>query len=116
MALLLLIADEQNRRALRRERMFRDRVSPLDIYDDVDLIKRYRMPRHLLLEVIDMIGPALEYPTERNHAIPVPVQVLCGIRYFAKGLFQVDDGDFFGISQSSFLDLPCLKIWLPRFL
>jgi hypothetical protein len=29
------------------------------------------------------------------------VQVLCGIRYFAKGLFQVDDGHFFGISQPS---------------
>jgi hypothetical protein len=36
----------------------------------------------------------LEYPTERNNAIPVPVHVLCGIRYFAKGLFQVDDVDF----------------------
>jgi hypothetical protein len=49
MALLLLIADEQNQHALRRERIFRDRVNPLDIYDDVDLIKRYRMPRHVLL-------------------------------------------------------------------
>ena len=30
------------RRALRRERIFRDRTNPLEIYDDLELIERFR--------------------------------------------------------------------------
>jgi hypothetical protein len=33
------------RRALRRERVFRDRTKPLDIYDDFELIDKYRFDR-----------------------------------------------------------------------
>ncbi|XP_064633642.1 putative nuclease HARBI1 [Lineus longissimus] len=100
MAVALLLEDE-NRRALRRNRIIRDRIHPLELYDDVDMIKRYRMPRHVLLEVVDMIGNDLDHPTRRNHAIPPTLQVLCALRYFANGNFQYVSGDLCGISQSS---------------
>ena len=98
---LLLAVDAAMRRNLRRDRIFRDRFNPLDNYDDDDLMKRFRMPRHVILEVIDLIEAEIEHPTQRSHAIPSSLQVLCALRYFATGNFQFVSGDLTGISQSS---------------
>ena len=38
---------------IRRDRVFRDRTNPLDMYDDIELFQRFRFPRRELLEVID---------------------------------------------------------------
>ncbi|XP_064650925.1 putative nuclease HARBI1 [Lineus longissimus] len=102
MAVAFLLADQENRRARRRERIFRDRMQPLDYYDDVDLMKRYRMPRHVLTEVIDLIRADVEHPTQRSHAIPATLQILTAIRFFATGSFQLATADMCGsISQPS---------------
>ena len=39
-----------NGRALRRERVVRDRTNPLDIYSDSELIERFRFGRQALYE------------------------------------------------------------------
>ena len=85
---LLLAVDAAMRRNLRRNRIFRDRINPLEQYDDVDLMKRFRMPRHVILEVINLIETEIEHPTQRSHAIPASLQVLCALRYYATGNFQ----------------------------
>jgi hypothetical protein len=41
MAALFFALEDETRRAFRRERVFRDRLNPLDAYDDVDLLRRY---------------------------------------------------------------------------
>ena len=87
--------------ALRRQRVFRDRLQPLDIYDDVELIKRYRMPRHVLLKVIDFIRDQVEHPTKRSHATPATLQIITALRFFAECSFQLTSGDLSGISQPS---------------
>ena len=66
--------------ALRRERLFRDRSNPLEIFDDQDLIKRYRFPRVKLIEIIELCREGLERPTNRNNALPVHSQVLSALR------------------------------------
>ena len=38
---------------IRRDRCFRDRTNPLDMYEDIYLFGRFRFPRRELLEVID---------------------------------------------------------------
>lgn len=95
------VIQAEARRNFRRNRVFRDRQQPLEMYDDIDLLKRFRMPRHVILEVIDMIRDDIEHPTRRNHAIPPSIQVLCALRYFATGNFQYVSGDLLGISQPS---------------
>ena len=40
-------------RAIRRERIFRDRNNAFDIYDDVDFRKRYRFSRQSVMQMID---------------------------------------------------------------
>lgn len=101
MAVLNFILRGEFQQNLPRPRIFRDRMNPLDIYDDVDLIARFRMPRHLLLEVIGLVEEDISPPTNRSHAIPAALQVMCALRYYATGSFQKASGDIVGISQPS---------------
>ena len=43
----------QHRRNLRRNRVFRDRKNPLDMYDDVELYDKFRFRRHDILTNVD---------------------------------------------------------------
>ena len=56
------------RRVLRRERVFRDRTKPLDIYDDFELIDKYRFDRQSIMMICDMLQDDLENSTFRNRA------------------------------------------------
>ena len=85
----------------RKDRVFRDRTHPLELYDDMDLIKRYRMPRHCLLNLIDVLSEDLKPPTMRSHSIPATLQVLAALRYYATGSFQQVVADLAGLSQPS---------------
>ena len=51
-----------NHRALRRERLFRDRTNPLDIYDDVEMYKKYRFTRFGCMHLIDLLEARLSHP------------------------------------------------------
>ena len=55
MAAALILLEREERRALQRQRVFRDRLHPLDTYDDTELMQRYRVTRPVLLEVIDLV-------------------------------------------------------------
>lgn len=52
------------RRAMRRERVFRDRNNPMDYMTDMEL------------DMVDQVAPMLERPTGRSSAIPVHLQVI----------------------------------------
>ena len=54
--------------ALRRDRVFRDRTKPLDIYDDFELIDKYRSDRQSIMMICDMLQDDLESSTFRNQA------------------------------------------------
>ncbi|CAC5369692.1 HARBI1 [Mytilus coruscus] len=83
------------RRHFRRERVFRDRTNPLELYNDEDMIKRYRFPRATVLELIDRVSPMKETPTRRSMLISTSTQISC-----KRGL-PVGGGDIHGISTSS---------------
>ena len=99
MAAILLIALNQRQR--RAPRVFRDRTNPLDYMDDSELIERYRMDRQSLLELCGVLNDDLEHPTHRSHAIPVSLQVLSALRFYAKGNFQSETADLHGLSRMS---------------
>ena len=42
---LFLAEDEANTSSMARERVFRDRTNPLDCYDDLELVQRFRFSR-----------------------------------------------------------------------
>ena len=89
MAAVFFALEEENR----RERVFRDRLHPYDECDDVDLLKRYRMPRPVLMQVVDLLHDDVAHPTKRSHAVSASLQVLVAIQYYATGSFQLVSGD-----------------------
>ncbi|VDI26839.1 Hypothetical predicted protein [Mytilus galloprovincialis] len=100
MALMQLFhANNQNN--LRRNRIFRDRLNPLDAYDDHELLYRYRMSRQTLMRVIDMVRDDIVHETQRSYALTPEQQTFAAIRYYATGSFQTVVGDTMGISQPS---------------
>ncbi len=81
MAFQLLL--RENRCALRRERVFRDRKSPLDEFNDIEMYKKYRFTRLGCMHVIDRIEGGLQPQTRRNHALPSSLQVFIALRLYA---------------------------------
>jgi nuclease HARBI1 len=102
MAYLLAIDQHRhNRRRLPKPRVYRDRSQPFEVYDDEELIRRYRLPRQCILDLCGELQHKLERPTRRAHALPVATQVFTALQFYATGSFQRVDGDVHGVSQSS---------------
>ena len=91
----------ENRRAVARERVFRDRNNPLDIFNDVKMLKRYRFTRRGCMHLIDLLAPDIQPSTNRSHAIPASLQVFTALRYYATGSYHTGTGDWHQISEAS---------------
>ena len=100
MALFLQIIQDRHAN-IRRNRVFRDRLNPLDAYNDREIVARYRLSRQMIIKLYDLIGADLEPQTHRNHAIPGMLQIFVALRYYACGTFQHVVGDCHGIHRSS---------------
>jgi len=100
MAYLLALGNGRCRR-LPKPRVFRDRNQPMDVMDDDELIARYRMPRHMIAQICEMLDEDLRRISHRSQALPVSTQVMVALSYFATGSFQRGTGDLHGISQPS---------------
>lgn len=88
-------------RAIRKERVFRDRNNPLDIYNDQELVERLRFPRETILMLASRLENAIHPPTERNHSIPAVLQVCVALRFYATGSFLNTVGDAVGLHKST---------------
>ena len=72
-----------HRRNLRRNRVFRDRKNPLDMYDDVELYDKFRFRRHDILTIVYELRDELEYPDTRQGPLPATLQVVVVLRMYA---------------------------------
>ncbi|KAJ8286838.1 hypothetical protein GJAV_G00043860 [Gymnothorax javanicus] len=71
---LFTIGEDEKRRALRRECIFRDRLHPLDLYDDVELLWLYRLTHPVLLQVIDFIKDDVSFYIRSSQSVgPAPL-------------------------------------------
>ncbi|XP_030849577.1 putative nuclease HARBI1 [Strongylocentrotus purpuratus] len=69
----------------------------LHIYNDYEFVKRYRLSKRTTLLVIDDIADNLR--RLRSDGIPVHIQLLTVLRFYAVGSFQLLHGDEIGLSQ-----------------
>ena len=70
---------------LRRQHVLRDRLHPLDMYDDFDLFSRIRFPRAEIQKITDLLAADLQHDSDRNRALSPSLQVcqaLCNFIYF----------------------------------
>jgi len=89
MAHNLWFADEVMERAMRMERVFRDRSNLLEIYNNEDLLS-------LTDELAEVLSPA----TSRSPSIPALLQVCTALRFYATGTFLNAVGDTVGLSKA----------------
>lgn len=88
-------------RGLRRERVFRDRSHPLDMYCDAELQKRYRFSRQGCIFIIDLLEEELRHPTTRSQALPASLQVFLALAFFASGALLTTIATMHGVSIAS---------------
>lgn len=79
----------------------RQNLSPFDILPDVAILKKIRLPRQLIMELLDLLRPALARLTRRNFALSPEVQLLAALRFFATGSFIEVVGEGYGLSKTS---------------
>ena len=60
---LMLLANREAGRALRRERLFRDRTNPLDSLTDDEIFRRYRFTRRGIYHIVEMVRGDIERVT-----------------------------------------------------
>uniref|UniRef100_K1S369 Uncharacterized protein n=1 Tax=Magallana gigas TaxID=29159 RepID=K1S369_MAGGI len=76
MAAVFLLADDEQRKLIRRERVSCfSRTNPLDFLNDTEVIERYRLPREFLFRLIDLVREDAEPDTHRSHALSACTQV-----------------------------------------
>ena len=89
------------RRAYRRERLLRDRLNPLEFYDNVEIKEYFRFERENILIIAGELHGALQHVTGRGKSL-APIQQLCvALRFFATGCMQLSLGGWINIDQST---------------
>ncbi|XP_052818064.1 putative nuclease HARBI1 [Mya arenaria] len=63
-------------------------MNPLDVMNDHKIIKKYRLDRDAILEICAQTQQHLVRPTSRSQLLPVSLQVLVALQYYATGSFQ----------------------------
>ena len=98
----LLAADITLRRSMRRQRVFIDRLNPLEIlHSEEDVKERYRFFRPTIYAILRDILDDIQRPTYRSESLP-PLLVLCSaLRYYAIGSYYTVLGDCKRISKAS---------------
>ena len=96
----LIVQIYRQRNQLRRNRLFRDRLHPLDRYDDTELFCKFRFRRQDILDITDELQQLIELPN-RKGALPPVVQVLLTLRLYACGSFQDVCGELIGVHQAT---------------
>ena len=86
---------------LRRERVFRDRQNPLNLYTEEEVRTRYRFRPRTILFIYALVEQRLAPLTERSQSLPTLLRVLVALRFFATGAFQAVVGDIIQISKAT---------------
>ena len=98
---VVVVWRRQHRRNVRRNRVFRDRKNPLDMYDDVELYEKFTFRRHDIVTIVDELLDDLEYPDKRQGSLPATLQAIVALWVYATGCFQNLVADTIGIDQST---------------
>ena len=94
-------------RNLRRERLFRGRLNPLEFYEETEVKQLFQFERIHILRITGDMLELLRHSTGRNCALS-PLQQLCiGLRYYATGCMQLSLGAWIKVSQPTI----CRVIW-----
>ena len=90
----------RRRRDVVQRRVFRDHSHPFDKYNDIELYRKFRFTRQVIVEITGEIADLLQLANWRGALNPI-LQVLLTLRFYATGSFQDVCGELVGVSQST---------------
>lgn len=85
----------------RAPRIFRIRNCPYEVFSDIQFKKRFRLSKASVQNLVEIIGPRIEHPTRRNHAISALNQIIITLRFLCTGAFQIFIGDNMRVDKST---------------
>lgn len=95
---VFLLYERVYRRALRRERVFRDHTNPLEVFDEEEIVAKFRFDRRNILKLTEEISEVIQHPKRRG-SLPPLLQVCLSLRFFATGSIQDVCGELIKVSQ-----------------
>ena len=102
MTLLLHLQNRQRQRQQQfTRRLFRSRTNSLDFLSDQQIIRKYCFDREGIYILCDKLRDDLEKSTKRSRSLPVSLQIVIALRYYASGSYMNVIGDAHGVSKMS---------------
>ena len=93
-----------DRRALRRQRIFRDHLDPADIYDNDEFFSKHRFPKQDVVDMTrELVDQELIGSSGRKGELPPFLQVCLTLKFYATGTFQDVCGELVNVSQPTVL-------------
>ncbi|KAF2905178.1 hypothetical protein ILUMI_01005 [Ignelater luminosus] len=89
------------RRRRRRPRISRMRRSPFHTYNEEEFKNRFRLSKHFVRFILDLIRNRIKPLTARNKSISAMNQLLITLRFYACGTYQINIGDHFNVSKAT---------------
>ncbi|XP_065290566.1 putative nuclease HARBI1 [Dermacentor albipictus] len=80
------------------QRNLRDRQNPMEVFNDVEFLARYRFSKAAVLELLSVL-PLHQNTDGRGCPVPPLLQLLVTLRFYGAGTFQVVSGDLVNVSQ-----------------
>ena len=74
MAAVLYLADDEIARECKRMRVFRDRNNLSEVLNYIEVIGRYRLPRNVLIRLVELVREDVERPTKRSRSLSALTQ------------------------------------------
>ena len=87
--------------SLSRQRVFRDRLNPIDVYSDIEFIARYRITKCIFVQLQEKVVTFIHRSTTRSHSISPSTQLAVALQFLATCSFQTVVATSHGISQPS---------------
>lgn len=104
---VLRIIEYNRRRALRRERLYRDHSNPLEKYDDSEIKKLFRFERENIHNIVNQLNVSLRRATGRSCSLPPLLQVCIALRFYGTGSMQLSLAAWVNVDQATV----CRCIW-----
>ena len=73
---------------MRRNRIFRDRNHPFELFGDVELFRKFRFRWQDILKIANEVSDAIQ-KTNRKGTVPPLLQVMTTLRFYASDVKEI---------------------------